>query len=359
MIMGTALVATALTVAGSNPGAALAAPSAPRVGPGWSVAEYSAASNPMIKHPKKGKTTLYLVSPQGKKTAFFTYPANSPSLSTFNLVDWSGDGQRVLLENGKNTFEQISVATGKIVSKFTIPALNGISVYGYTRPHGEAFLSPNPDFAGVRRYDLKGHLQIVLSKTSNGAIDSPDGTSVVVGLKAGLEVISNAGGVVRKLNVPAGNAFCSPARWWTSKTVLGECQVQGRSVTLRLWLFPANGGTVTALTPKRSGAGPDLGDINAWKLTSGIYTQALGACGSEFIANLAGKQVKIPGDTFPSDHIVTGLGGSLLVQPDEGCSAGAALAWFNPKTKHVTWVLRPPANVIGVESAVPFGRPLS
>jgi hypothetical protein len=362
-VMGTALAAAALIVAGSYPGLALASPSAhkapaaPKVGPGWSIAEYSAAQVPM-KHEKKGKTTLYLVSPQGKKTAFFTFPASIPNLNTFNLVDWSGDGQRVLVQNAKNQFEQISVPGGKVVNRFTIPALDGVSAYSYTRPHGEAILTPNPDFTGVRRYDTSGHLQIVLSKTGNGAIDSPDGTSVIVGTKTGLEVISNSGGVVRKLKVPAGNSFCSPVRWWTSKTILAACSVKSPA-SIRLWLFPAKGGKVTALTPKRNPKGQDQGDIDAWKLSSGTYTQALGACGVEFVATLAGKQVKIPGDTSPSDHIVTGQGASLLVQPGEGCSEGAGLLWFNPRTKHVTWVLRAPKNIIGVEFTIPFGRPLS
>jgi hypothetical protein len=47
------------------------------------------------------------------------------------------------------------------------------------------------------------------------------------------------------------------------------------------------------------------------------------------------------------------------VQPDQGCASGAALVWFNPSSKKTTWVLRPPKNTIGVEFAVPFGRPLS
>lgn len=364
-VIGTALAAATLTLAGTYPGLALAAPAAhktpqaPAVGPGWSIAEYSAAQVPM-KHEKKGKTTLYLVSPQGKKTAFFTYPASIPDLNSYNLVDWSGDGQRVLLQNNKNQFEQISVPGGKIVNKFSIPALNGVEAYSYTRPHGQAILTPNPDFAGARRYDLTGHLQTVLSTAGNGVIESPDGTSVIVGLKTGLGVVSNSGGPTRKLNAPAGYTFCTPERWWNSTTILAFCTAKSTKVVpLRLWLFPANGGKVTALTPTHSPKGEDQGDIDAWKLSSGTYVQALGACGVEFVATTAGKQVKIPGDTSPSDHIVTGQGGSLLVQPGEGCSEGAGLLWFTPKTKHVTWVLKAPKNIIGVEFTIPFGKPLS
>ena len=369
-LKGATLVAAALLATGSAAGVAVAAPAAHpanatkassvplgQVGPGWSIAEYSAATAPMNKHRTKGKTTLYAVSPQGKKFPFFSWPANLPGASSFNVIDWSGDGQRVLVGNFFNKYEQISLKTGKVTNTFRLPA--AVQVVGYTRPDGENLLATSQNGVGARRYNLAGKLQIVLAKSGFGVIDSPDGTSVVLGTKTGLQVIANTGGVTKTLNPPAGIGFCQPLRFWNAKTVLAQCSTLNSGKPPRLWLFPAGGGTATALTPQRSGKSGDLGDLDGWKLTSGVYLQAAGACGTEFVATLNGKQVKLPGVAYPSDHIWTGHGGSLLVQPDEGCTAGAALVWFNPQTKHVTWVLRTPAHVFGVMSVAPFGRPLA
>ena len=375
-LRGTALVAAALAAAAGSTGAALASPSlaassahkvnAPAVsrvpsasvGLGWSVAEYSTASEPNTKPVIKGKTTLYLVSPQGKKTAFYNVPAGT-GLNMWRLIDWSGDGQRVLLGTPNGAYEQVSVKTGKVVNKFSLTTQTSITVIGYTRPHGENILATAPGGIGVDRYDLQGRLQQRLSKTALQVMESPDGTSVVAGTQTGLQLISNTGGVLKNLPPAAGQAFCQPERWWNAKTILAECNAKHGSGAPRLWLFPAGGGKVTPLTPQRSGKSGDLGDISAWKISSGTYTQALGPCGVEFIAKVSGAQVKVPGSNLSSDKIVTGLGSQLLVSPLDGCGGQASLAWFNPGTKHVTWILKPGKNLIGAEIVVPFGRPLS
>ncbi|HET9894496.1 MAG TPA: hypothetical protein VFQ44_06135 [Streptosporangiaceae bacterium] len=364
------LTAVAVTVAGSAAGVALAAPPAhqanetksslvplSKVAPGWSIAEYSAATVNMAKHREKGKTTLYAVSPQGKKYPFFSWPASFPGTSTFSVIDWSGDGQRVLVANFFNKFEEISLKTDKVINTFRLPA--GIQAFSYTRPHGENILTSGPNGEGLRRYDLHGKLQKVFSKANFGGIDSPDGTSVILGTKSGLEVLGNSGGVVRRLRPPAGIGFCQPIRFWNRKTILATCSKLHSVKPARLWLFPAGGGKAAALTPQRSGRGPDLGDLDAWKLTSGVYLQAAGACGSEYVAGLSGKPITLPGVRYGSDHIVTAHGANLLVQPENGCSAGAALVWFNPHTKHVAWVFRTPPNIIGIMAVAPFGRPLA
>jgi hypothetical protein len=365
VLQGVALAAAAVTAA-SGGAAALAAPTAPsvkpaasvvplnKVGLGWSIAEYTTGS---FKHP--AKTTLYAVSPQGKKYAFYTWPASFSGTKAFTLVDWSGDGQRVLVHNFFNKYEQISLVTGKVINTFKLP--DTVGAIGYTRPDGQNILAQVGD--GIGRYDLTGHLTKIFTKNSINAIDSLDGTTVVLAAKAGLTVDSNAGGVIRQLKAPIAVFGCSPLRWWNTGTVLAECGAKHGPGAPRLWLFPVNGGKVTALTAQRGNHGPDLGDIDAYKLTSGVYLQALGPCGVEFIATQAadGKahQVKIPGVNYPTDHIVTGQGSSLLVQADNGCTTGASLVWFNPHTKKVTWVFHGPKNGDGVQVAIPFGRPQS
>lgn len=97
-----------------------------------------------------------------------------------------------------------------------------------------------------------------------------------------------------------------------------------------------------------------------------MYLQALALdpCRDEYIAtqsrNGSVHQVTIPGVRGTSDSIITGRGSSLLVRSDSSaCGGGASLLWFNPHTKTVTWAIRTPKDVVGVESAVPFGQVLS
>ena len=371
-LLGVSLIAFAL--ASVSTGATVAAVAAPlaagaasaskvpisKVGLGWSIAEVSAAAVPN-GHSTKGKTTLYAVSPQGRKYAFYTWPASVQGLASYTVVDWSGDGQRVLVENSFGKLEQISVSTGKVVSSFKLPP--SVAVLGYTRPDGENVLTSGINGVGVRRYNLDGQLQKVLSTSGFNAIESPDGTTVMVEASYGLEQVSNGGGVVSRLHAPIAVTGCYPDRWWNATTVLAWCNAKHGSGAARLWLFGVSSGKVTALTAQRSGSGEDQGDIDAWKLSSGVYLQALGPCGVEFVAqqgsNGSVHQVNLPGVHYASFHIVTGQGSSLLVEASGGCSAGASLVWFSPHTKKVTWVVRTPKNVVGVETAVPFGRPLS
>jgi TolB protein len=371
VLKGAVLVAAAVTAAGAS--VALAAPSArpaasaskvplSKVGLGWSIAEYSNAPLPKEgQKPKPGTTTLYAVSPQGTKYPFYSWSHDEGNLSSYTLVDWSGDKQRVLVANGNGRYEQISLVTGKVINSFKLDP--SISPFGYTRPDGENILTSGVDGVGVRRYNLDGQLQKVLSATGFNALESPSGTTVLVEAKYGLEEVSNAGGVVGRLHAPIAVTGCYPTRWWTASTVLAWCNAAHGPSAARLWLFSTSTSKVTALTAQRGNTGPDLGDIDAWKLSSGTYLQALGPCGVEFVAqqwaNGSAHQVKLPGVNYPSFHVVTGHGSSLLVQAENGCSAGASLVWFNPHTKKVSWVFRTPKNVSGLQLAIPYGRPLS
>src|SRR6185437_14375313 len=158
---GVALAAPATPTI--TPAAASAVPLS-KVGLGWSIAAYTTGYN---KHP--AKTTLYAVDTQGKKYAFYTFPAASGQ-NAFRVVDWSGDKQRVLVQNDFNKFEQISVATGKVINTFKLPA-DAIAM-SYTRPDGQNILAL--DNSTLVRYDLSGHLAKSLSKNVDAAIDSPD-----------------------------------------------------------------------------------------------------------------------------------------------------------------------------------------
>ncbi len=379
----TALAVAVLGVAAVSTVAALAAPAGPasvarpraasvapwnKAGPGWAVFEYSGSTTPQAKRAVKGAEALYLTSPQGKSYPFYTWPA-SYSGPAYSLVDWSGDRQRVLVAAysplpGKPVqLEQISLATGKVVGKFTLPSEAG--ALGYTRPSGLNLLAmlPHGDTEQVVRYNLAGRLQTVLAsgKALTGAIDSPDGTSVIVGTSSGLEQVGNTGSSVRRFSAPVPVTGCDPVRWWSSSTVLAWCSARGIRYYPRLWLFPVGGGKVTALTPQREGHGPDYGDVEAWRLSTGdLYLKATGAGCSEFIGwqwqNGTLHQVAVPG-TANNNTVVTGFGSRLLVQAANACPGGGnSLLWVDPITSAIQFVFPAEPDLDGVVAVVPFDR---
>ena len=52
--------------------------------------------------------------------------------------------------------------------------------------------------------------------------------------------------------------------------------------------------------------------------------------------------------------MLTAHGSRLLIQAPTSCMGSISLLWFNPATHAEQWLIRAPANVIGVASAVPF-----
>jgi hypothetical protein len=125
----------------------------------------------------------------------------------------------------------------------------------------------------------------------------------------------------------------------------------------RLWLVPVTGARPTALTPPRPASSPDLGDIGAWALPSGLYLQALGGCGTLQVFKQAASgsisPVNVPG-TLQNNRIITAIGAKLLISAQTGCPGSQSLLWFNPATHAEQWLLRPTGTQIGVEAVVPY-----
>jgi TolB protein len=366
----------------AGPVSALAAPMAPaarprpaavvpwsKAGPGWTVTVYSTSSAPGVTPVVQGVTTLYLTSPQGAK---YKIAALAASAVPYHLLDWSGDRQRALLwgrtaPSARALMEQVSLVTGRVVSKFTLPGY--VTPIGYTRPDGLNLLALRLSATSTQvvRYNLAGQQQVVLAsmKSVAGVIDSPDGSSVIIGTSSGLEQVANSGGgTPTRFPAPVPVTGCGPVRWWNASTVLAWCSAKGPRYYLRLWLFPVNGGKVTALTPQREGHGPDYGDQAAWRLSTGrLYLQYnVGRCGPEGIGwqwqNETLHPVTVP-DAANYNQIITGSGRRLLIQAVYGCPGRYLLLWFDPITSAVQYVLNTPANTLGVIAVVPFGRPLT
>jgi hypothetical protein len=326
-----------------------------QVGPGWELVEYTTRTQ-----TQHGPTTLYLIGPGGTHYALYTWRASATWAP--NLIDWSGDKARALLSNpASGQYEQITLATGAVSH---IQLAGGASAIGYTRPSGLSILgSTSSGTAGtIARYSAGGQLVRVLARGTNetSAIYSADGTRLVVSTARGLELVSNAGGVIRSLPGPGTGAQtgCGPVRWWNPTTILALCSGSGTSMA-RLWLVPAGGTRPVALTPQRSvGSNGDFGDIGAWQLPSGLYLQSLGACGTLHIfrqaANGSITPVFVPNTTGNDNYVATALGSRLLIEALTSCEGSHSLLWYDPGTHAEQWLLRAPAGDFGVTAVVPY-----
>lgn len=341
------------------PGAALSGAGVPwaEVGPGWELVQYSTRSADP-SHAKPAPDTLYLVSPAGARYPLYTWPASNASAY---LLAWSGDKARALVAypaTGKAA--QLDLATGKLTP---LTMAGGATPIGYTRPTGQDILGWQQVGSSMRlaRYSQVGQLLKVLvtepSTTDITAVGSAFGGVLAVSSGNGLLLVRNAGGVIRSLPVGASGTSCQPVRWQDARTVLAWCTAKDAAPP-RLWSVPVSGAKPTAVTPQRAASSQDLGDLDAWQLSSGLYLQAATGCGQGQIfrqaANGAVTRVDIPGATGYDNWIVTASGSRLLVKAETGCEGSDSLLWINPATHAEQWLLHPPAGEVGVEAVVAY-----
>ena len=318
------------------------------VGPGWVLAQYTTAAP---ADGKAGPVTLYLISPGGARYQLARWP---DSRTAPGLVAWSPDGKRALFQvySGQDRTEQLTLATGR---KSTFVMQGNATPIGYTTPRGLNIVGTRPSGNGFAegRYSLSGRLLQPLG--SGGALYTPSGTEFAAGASHGIKLVSNRGSLIRQL--PVLRMTCSPVRWWDGGTVLASCAPPDSSIW-QLWLVPVSGARPRALTPPRNPArSGDFGDLDAWRLPSGLYLQAAGACGVLYIYRQARNgsiKLVIPPHTTDDNRVLTARGSRLLVQAPTDCTGSVSLLWYNPATQAEQWLIRPPAHAIGVTVAIPF-----
>ena len=191
--------------------------------------------------------------------------------------------------HAQNTFSgygELNLLTGTM-TRLTFASPNS-STLAFTLPTGQQLLesSASGKTATIARYTAAGALVKTLVAESSSSANglpltvkySPSGAELGVAAPNGLLLVSNAGGVIRKLPVPGTDTRigCVPVRWWNTSTILASC-LPANMETERLWLVPASGARPSALTPVRNPAKApgDYGDIDAWRLPSGLYLQSL------------------------------------------------------------------------------------
>jgi hypothetical protein len=329
-----------------------------KVGPGWALALFSRSTGGEGVKPTNGSSTLYLVDPQGGKYAVYTWAARDGA-TQWLLQAWSGDVSRALFTSFTSTGEQLhqlQLRTGRLTT-FAVKAATTVS---YTRPDGLNILvarSTGESSWTLERYSLAGRPERTLATvTDNSAVAYQPGGATLAGSESnGLVLISNGGGVIRKLPVPGVKYGCEPVRWWTASKILASCLVPAAPGP-QLWLVPASGARPTALTPVRTHPTFDAGDFDAWQLSSGLYLDGYGACGTLVIgrqpAHGPEQQVSVPGAA--SSLIVTATRSSLMVERINGCSPGVSLVWFNPATRAMKVAIGTHGNQHGVVGLVPY-----
>jgi TolB protein len=345
------------------------------VGAGWTLAEFSGAG---------GSGTTFLVDPEGGRYDIAAWPATGGT----TLIAWSGNADTALYETSTGSsasYSLLSLQTGA-TTPLTLAA--GVAVTGFTRPEGLNLVAvqQGPVYYKLERYNLQGTLQGILSTADRrpsqppwtdvcesgcGALSSPDGDTAVWGVAGDeMQLVDNAGGLIRRLHVPQSGTppSCTPIRWWSSFSVLATCTAATQPGSTRLWLVPTDGSAPTPLTLASGSASGDGFYTGAWRATGGVYVTATSSAqcpsaasgpGGLGILRLTGAAtaaaVSVPGSTGNHNAILGSAGGRLLVLAQTGCPGSSSLMWFNPSSGQTTPLLAAPSGAAGVVAAVAYG----
>ena len=362
------------------------------VGPGWTLAELSAAQPDANGAASgTGSLSLYLVDPEGGKYAIHTWTDASVT-----LLAWSGNAKSALLRFGSSApgpkqlaYGVLTLATGHITN---LPLKADVTPVNFTRPNGLNILAIRRTATKfeLRRYDLLGSYRAMLStmpdrhaapSTQSGgcaslcnALSSPDGVQAVWGVAGNeMQLVSNGGGLIHRLRVPASGTppSCVPVSWWNASTVLANCAAPGQpsANSARLWLVPTDGTAATALA-QASGSPSGAGfDTAAWLAGGHVYLTQTSARQCSTAASGPGglgiqavgpdgslTAVPVPDGTHNYDDVVGTVGSRVLVLAQTSCPGTSSLLWLSPSggTMKMTMLLQGQVGQLGVIAAVPY-----
>ncbi|MGO4446220.1 hypothetical protein AB4Z42_22995 [Mycobacterium sp. 2YAF39] len=336
------------------------------VGPGWTLATWTLDPYVPGEPPATDKptdTTLYLVDPSGERYPITTFPSHGDGYGP-KLADWSGDGQRALINDADSaTTIVVDLHTGE---QTTAPfAADDRFDPRFTLPSGEALLLAHDNGAQpptLERVGLGGERELLYPTDKLGSpftgnfLSTPDGSQLVLGLDAGsVVVMGNDGTVGRTLSVPGAN-WCGPERWWdeSGETLLVGCRSNGGDLP-QLWLMPLDGRAPTALTAPN----PGKGDFNAWQVPAGTFVQTAWQCSTYVLEKLntdgTTSQVTVPGTDPGGSVFVIGVSGDdLIVRAAASCGPGQALIDYDPAENTSTVLLGPSVNGGSVTDALAY-----
>jgi hypothetical protein len=342
------------------------------VGPGWTLATwtmdpYVPGNPPATDQPTdETDTTLYLVGPSGDRYPITTFPSHGDGYGP-QLVDWSGDGERALL-NDRSVQPPTTIIVDLHTGEQTVVPITADDRFDprFTLPSGEALLLTHDNGSQpptLERVDMDGQRELLYPTDKLGSpfagyfLSTPDGTQLALAIDAGgVVVIGNDGTVVRTLSVPDAN-YCAPARWWdddTGATLLAHCNSDLMDQP-QLWLMPLDGGPPTALTAPNT----QEGDGNAWQVAAGTFVQTASQCSTYVLEKLNAdgttSPVNVPGTDPGGSVFVIGVSGDdLIVRAAVSCGPGEALIDWDPDANTSTVLLGPSVNGGSVTTAVAY-----
>jgi hypothetical protein len=185
-----------------------------------------------------------------------------------------------------------------------------------------------------------------------------------------MQVLSNAGGQVKKLHVPGSGKppSCEPISWWNEQTVLASCAAgsPGSGAT-GLWLVPADGTAPTVLAVGSGSAGTGAGyNIDAWQAAGQDYVVqttaagcSSGGLGAEIARATSSGSVTpdaIPNSTGDHNTIIGSMGSRLLILAQTSCPGTSSLLLFDPAKDSAQTLLSAPASQQGVIAAAAYGE---
>ncbi|MGH3498667.1 MAG: hypothetical protein ACRDP1_14490 [Nocardioidaceae bacterium] len=308
-------------------------------------------------------TSLALVDPSGGRHTVCTLRGRQSVM----LLDWSPAGQRALLEIAGRT-KTVTVLDLRTGSGRTLHLPSWTDQVGFEGPRGRAVLygtAPHRTHGtshsgALQRLDLRtGHTTTLETSEPGAWLTGPSGEQVVTSAQEygtrrhqDMRVVTDDGDLVRAIPSTAG---CTPVRWWNRRTILATCA--GYSL---LWLFASDGSHATPLTTSRAN-GPDLGDTDARRVSSGLFTQSLGPCGVVFVAmrDAHGRayRVDVP-HTIGNIMLLGATRHRLVLQVTSSCDGGpnrSELVRFNPVTKNEQVISQLPARM-GYQGVLPYGE---
>lgn len=335
IVLSVVVACTAPTLAsGDEHGAVHESTSIAGTGPGWFVAIWS--PNPGSHHPDR---YVELVSPTGRRTILYRIRSGLGQ-----LVEWSGDGSRVLLDrqskDGTTRMSIVDLATGTVQGSFLVPQDDGAA---FTQPDG---LAVYVNTGRLTRYSFSGAVETKFPASVHGLgqwsstwLESPNGLYVVLGSDHGLAFFSNDGALVGKTQIPR-TLDCEPESWWTPGEVLATC-FNNSGIAL-LYVVSMWGTAPTQLLHVPHGG---FGYTDAYRVDGKTFLQGAVPCGPPYLAELEGTTpVRIsPPLRGGGDSVIATTSTSIALESTGGECLGyqSFVSWYTPATNTVRQVLGP------------------
>lgn len=278
-----------------------------------------------------GPRVLYLVDPDGGLYEIRAWP---PGESVPWLIhDWSPDGRKALIEfagmDVPGSIDLIQLEDG-VSSPVVSPPQLGDGRAGFTKPTGRDLVLWTSDGTNERLEVLFSDLSqfSVLGEQAHDNMApltwpyALEGTTVVVGDRNGLHVVSNDGTFIVDLSTP--DAVCRPLKWWRTDLVLASCipvgWIDDNSFYHQLWLVPFDGSDPTSVTwaPAEMPNIVDFGYTDAWQAGDEVFLQWEGDCAAASV-DLLLAGIPLLADEAGPHRVVGTVGSDAVLHVWDGC----------------------------------------